>query len=74
MHVCVYCRVKLSGHDQCLRMSLGGSKLVPPQRCSVVLSNAKANVVHVAQLVLCAIKTLRCSQPIKRNRFGEISR
>ena len=60
--------------EQCCRMSLGGSKLVPPQRFSEVLSNAFANVVHAAQHALCAIKALRCSQPIKRNRLGDILR
>ncbi len=55
-------------------MSLGGSKLVPPQRFSAVLNNASAIVVHVAQAALCAIKALRCSQPIKRNRLGVILR
>ena len=59
---------------QCCRISLGGSKLVPPQRFSLVLSNAIAIVVHVAQSELCAIKALRCSQPIKRNRLGVIPR
>ena len=59
---------------QCLRMSLGGSKLVPPQRFSVVSSNAFATVVHEAQAALCLIKALRCSQPIKRNRLSVILR
>ena len=59
---------------QCLRMSLGGSKVVPPQRFSVVVSNAVSTVVQDAQSVLCRIKALRCSQPIKRNRLGVIPR
>ena len=53
---------------------MGGSKMVPPQRFSVVLSNAITFVVHVAQAELCLIKALRCSQPIKRNRLGIIPR
>jgi len=57
---------------QCFGMSLGGSKLEQPQRFSVVLSNATATAVHIAQSALCAIKALRCSQPIKRNRLGVI--
>ena len=67
---------RVTGSDtvQCKRMSLGGSKLVPPQRFSVVFSNAIAMVVHVAQAVLCAIKALRCSQPMKRKRLGVILR
>jgi len=40
-------------------MSLGGSKLEKPQRCSVVFSNTKANAVHVTQAVLCHIKAKR---------------
>jgi hypothetical protein len=55
-------------------MSLGGSKLVQPQRFSVVLSNAKASVVHVALAALRLIKVLRCSEPIQRNRLGVIPR
>ncbi len=55
-------------------MSLGGSKLVQPQRYSVVLSNAKAFVVHGAQAVLRPIKVLRCSEPIQRKSFGVILR
>ena len=66
--------VTFSDTAQCTRMSLGGSKLVPPQRFSVVLSNAFAIAVHAAQLVLCLIKALRCSQPIKRNRLRVILR
>jgi hypothetical protein len=62
--------VLVTGSDieQCCRMPLGGSKLVQPQRFSVVLSNAKAIVVHVAQAELRLIKVPRCSEPIKRNR------
>ena len=63
-----------SDQEQCCRMSLGGSKQVPPQRFSAVLSNATAIEVHVAQAALCLIKALRCSQPIKRNRLGIIPR
>ena len=61
-------------HVQCCMMSLGGSKLVPPQRFSVVLSNAMAIEVHVAQAPLRPIKVLRCSQPIQRNSLGVIPR
>ncbi len=63
-----------SDQAQCARMSLGGSKLVQPQRFSVVLSNAKAFVVHVAQAVLRPIKVLRCSEPIQRKSLGVIPR
>ena len=66
--------VALSDIEQCPWMSLGGSKLVQPQRFSVVLSNATAFVEHEAQVELCAIKALRCSQPIKRSRLGVILR
>ena len=66
--------VTVSDMEQCIRMSLGGSKLVPPQRFSAVFSDAKAMVVDVAQAVLCAIKALRCSQPKKCNRLGVILR
>ena len=66
--------VTFSNAVQCFRMSLGGSKLPPPQRFSVVLSNASAMEVHVAQVELCLIKALRCSQPIKRSRLGAILR
>ena len=59
---------------QCRRMSLGGSKLVQPQRFSEVLSNANAIVVHEAQAALRPIKVLRCSQPIQRNSLGVILR
>ena len=55
-------------------MSLGGSKLVQPQRFSVVLSNAIAMAVHVAQAVLRRIKVLRCSEPIQRKSLGVILR
>ncbi len=55
-------------------MALGGSKLVQPQRFSVVLSNAMAYTVHEAQAVLCPIKVLRCSQPIQRKSLGVILR
>ncbi len=53
---------------------MGGSKLVPPQRFSVVLSNAKAIVVHAAQAVLRPIQVLRCSEPIQRSSLGLILR
>ena len=53
-------------------MSLGGSKLVPPQCFSVVIT--AIIVGDAAQLTLCPIKALRCSQPIKRNRLGDIPR
>ena len=68
--------VPVTGSDtgQSCRMSLGGSKLVQPQRFSVVLSNAIAMVVHDAQSVLRLIKVLRCSEPIQRNRLGVILR
>ncbi len=55
-------------------MSLGGSKMVQPQRFSFVSSNAKAIVVHLAQAELRLIKVLRCSQPIQRNHLGVILR
>ena len=58
----------------CIRMSLGGSKLVQPQRFSVVSSNAIAIIVHAAQAVLRPIKVLRCSQPKKRKSLGVILR
>ena len=51
---------------------MGGSKLLQPQRFSLVLSNAKAMDVHVAQIVLRLIEVLRCSQPIQRNRLDVI--
>ena len=60
--------------EQCCRISLGSSKLVQPQRFSVVLSNAKALVVHVAHAVLRPIKVLRCSEPIQLNSLGVILR
>ena len=66
--------VAVSDHVQCLVMSLGGSKLIPPQRFSVVSSNAIAAVVHGTQSVLSRIKALRCSQPIQRKRLGVILR
>ena len=53
--------VKGSDFVQCLRMSLGSSKLVQPQRFSGVFSNAEAIVVHMAQSELRTIKVLRCS-------------
>ena len=53
---------------------MGSSKLVPPQRFSIVFINAKAFVVHVAQAALPPIKVLRCSEPIQRNRLGVILR
>ncbi len=56
------------------RISLGGSKLVQPQRFSFVLSNDKAIVVHVAQAALRLIQVLRCSELIQRNRLGYILR
>ena len=58
--------------EQCCKISLGGSKLVPPQRFSIVSSNAI--VVHVTEQELCSVKTLCCSQPIKRNRSGVLFR
>jgi hypothetical protein len=64
--------VTASDTDQCRRISLGGSKLVPPQRFSVVSSNAIAFLVP--QPVLRLGKVLRCSQPIQRNRLGMILR
>ena len=66
--------VTLGDTVQCCTMSLGGSKLVQPQRFSKVLSNAKAFEVHVAQEVLRRIKVLRCSEPIKRKSLGVILR
>jgi hypothetical protein len=41
---------------------LGGSNIVQSQRFITVFVNARAIEVHVAQLVLCPIKALRCSQ------------
>jgi hypothetical protein len=76
-HVCSNtCTALVTASDpvKCCRMSLGGSKLVPPQRFSVVLSNAPAKVVHGTQAALCRIKALRYSQPIQRDRFGVILR
>ena len=66
--------VTFSDIVECLRMSLGGSKLVPPQRFSVVLRNALTFVVHVAQGAMRPIKVLRCSEPIQRNRLSIILR
>ena len=66
--------VKGSDIEQCCRMSLGGSKLVPPQRFSAVSSNAMAVVVHVAQAVLGHIKVLRCSEPKQHKSLGVILR
>ena len=66
--------VKASDIEQCYRMSLGGSKLVQPQRFSVVLSNALAYVVHLAQVPLRLIKVLRCSEPKQRKSLGSIPR
>jgi hypothetical protein len=57
-----------------MRLSLGGSKLVQPQRFSVVLSNAKACRVHVAQAELRPIKVLRCREPKQRKSLGVILR
>jgi hypothetical protein len=53
----------VTGRDfvQCLRLSLGGSKLVQPQRFSEVLGDAEAIEVHVTQSELRLIKCLRCS-------------
>ncbi len=59
---------------QCHGMSLGGRKLIPPQRFGVVLSNAKACVVQDAQHALRRIKVLRCSEPIQRKSLGVILR
>jgi hypothetical protein len=53
--------VKGSDFVQSLRMSLGSSKPVQPQRFSAVFSNAEAIVVHMAQSELRTIKVLRCS-------------
>ena len=64
--------VTFSDPVHCIRMSLGGSKMVQPQRFSVVSSNAMAIVVHAAQVVLRQIKVLRCSQPIQRKNLGVI--
>ena len=58
--------------EQCCRMSLGGSKLVQPQRFMVVLMNAMAFVVHAAQVALRLIKVLCCSEPKQANRLGVI--
>ncbi len=55
-----------------LSMSLCGSKQVQPHRFIIVLSNAVAFVIHAAQTELCAIKALRCSQPIERNGLGDV--
>ena len=66
--------VNFSDVGQCLTMALSGSKLVQPQRFSVVFGNAKAMVVHVAKMPLRPIKVLRSSEPIKRNRLGAIRR
>jgi hypothetical protein len=66
--------VTFSDAEQCVRMSLGGSKLVQPQRFSEVYSNAMALVVHVAQSELRLIEVLRCSQPIQRKSLGVILR
>ncbi len=56
-------------------MSLGGSELKKPQPFSVVLGySANAIGVEAAELALCRIKALRCSQPIKRSRLGIILR
>ena len=53
---------------------MGGSKLVQPQRFSVVLSNAIAIVVHEAQAVLRSVKVLCSSESIKHNRLDVIVR
>ena len=66
--------VKGSDLEQYMRMSLGGSKLVQPQRFSKVLINANAMLVHDAQAVLRLIKVLRCSEPIQRKSLGVILR
>jgi hypothetical protein len=58
--------------EQCCRMSLVGSKLVPLLRSIVVFRNAKAMVVHLAKALQCSVKSLLCSQPIQRNRLGVI--
>ena len=70
------CTVLVIDGDTCqsTRTSLGGSKLVQPKRFSAVFSNAKACAVHLAQVELCMIKVLCCSEPIKRNRLGVILR
>ena len=66
--------VKDSDAEQRVRQSLGGSKLVQPQRFSEVYDNAKAFVVHVAQAEMRIVKVLRCSQPIQRKSLGVILR
>ena len=66
--------VKDSDIEQCNRMSLGGSKLVQPQRFSEVLSNAMAIVVHAAQVPLRPIQVLHCSEPKQRKSLGVILR
>ena len=66
--------VTASDTVQCCRKSLGGSKLVQPQRFSEVLCNTTAFRVHAAQVALRRIQVLRCSEPIKRNRLGVILR
>ena len=53
---------------------MGGSKLVQPQRFSVVLSYAKATAAHPAQGDLRPIKVLRCRQPIQHKSLGVILR
>ena len=52
---------------QCLRMSLGGGKLQQPQPFSAVGPNAPTIADHAAQMALCRIKALSCSQPKKCN-------
>ncbi len=60
--------------EQCIRVSLGASKLVPPQRLSFVKSNTPAIAIHVAHHALCHIKALLSSLLIKRNRLCVIHR
>ena len=59
--------------DQCLRKSLGGSKMVQPKRFNVIYSNAAAVFVHPAKLALCIIKALICCKTILQKRLGVIA-
>ena len=54
---------------------MGGSELEQTQPFSVVLGySTNAIGVEAAELSLCRIKALHCSQPIKRSRLGSILR
>jgi hypothetical protein len=64
--------MKKSNLIQCLRTSLGGGKVQQPQPFSAVSNNAITILEHEAQLELCRIKALSCSQPKKRKRLGVI--